>query len=58
MQWKSLIPHLPCCPFWLRVDASGSPGLTLVHSNAKSKKKPGPLWPTGLVIGEQLNLFG
>ena len=33
------------------------PGLALVHSDAKPRKQPEPLWPTGYVIGEQLSLF-
>ncbi|HEY0308129.1 MAG TPA: DEAD/DEAH box helicase [Acidobacteriaceae bacterium] len=38
--------------------SGGSPGLTLVHSDPKPKKKPEVIWPTGSIIGEQMNLFG
>ena len=36
---------------------AASSGLMIVHSDAKPRKQPEPLWPTGYVIGEQLSLF-
>ena len=48
----SLLPELEGNP------SVGVPGLTLVHSNSKPKKKPEPIWPTGMVVGEQMKLFG
>jgi len=48
----SLLPALEGSP------SAGLPGLTLVHSNLKPKKKTDVIWPTGSVIGEQMKLFG
>jgi hypothetical protein len=48
----SLLPELAGAP------SAGSPGLTLVHSNSRPKKKPDAIWPTGSVVGEQMKLFG
>jgi hypothetical protein len=48
----SLLPELAGTP------PASSPGLTLVHSDAKPKRKPEPIWPTGTVVGEQMKLFG
>jgi hypothetical protein len=50
-------PSPSLLPALVEANAAGSPALTLMHPNAKSKKKPEPLWPTALVIGEQLSLF-
>jgi len=48
----SLLPVLAGTP------SAGLPGLTLVRSNPKPKKKAEAIWPTGSVIGEQMKLFG
>ncbi|MGB0121848.1 MAG: hypothetical protein WBP63_00335, partial [Silvibacterium sp.] len=48
----SLLPELAGTP------SAGSPGLTLVHSSSKPKRKLDAIWPTGTVVGEQLKLFG
>jgi hypothetical protein len=33
-------------------------GLMIVGTDPKARNKPGQLWPTGFVVGEQLSLFG
>jgi hypothetical protein len=48
----SLLPALAGTP------SPALPGLTLVHSNPKPKKKAETIWPTGTVIVEQMKLFG
>jgi hypothetical protein len=44
-------------PLLLPHPVSEPPALTLVHSAAKPKQKPCPLWPTGHAEGKQLLLF-
>ncbi len=48
----AILPDVAATP------APNAPGLTLVHSDARSKGKPKPIWPTGTVAGEQMKLFG